>query len=40
MKFNADQPKPLLKRVLERHLPHDVLDVETRAELDLVSAIG
>lgn len=25
VKFNADEPKPLLKRVLERHLPHDVL---------------
>jgi asparagine synthase (glutamine-hydrolysing) len=24
-RFDADVPKPVLKRVLERHLPHDVL---------------
>lgn len=25
VKFNADEPKPLLKRVLERHLPKEIL---------------
>jgi asparagine synthase (glutamine-hydrolysing) len=41
LKFDPATPKPLLKRVLERHLPHDVLHRPKRGfAVDLESFLG